>query len=249
MSFVTFSGVDQQDNSEAAAAGPALFTFPRFLSKMDYVDRLSSSDRSRRTVDAVETVRYYLDNMSMGMAYQRHVVSPLNRNAPNRLTTDDLSNARNLHSMGWSWSDVSEVLDVDFPELAAIPPDADLLATNAHDEPLAELLYRLCRVRGIEIANATKFVHQKRPALVPILDAYARRSLNVPWLRRYEEPAYKSVFRTAFSSIRELCRDEANRVALERVEAWLGNGIVQQFAFTRVRVVDILAWQVVQRDG
>jgi hypothetical protein len=248
-SFGTFGVVNPQDSSGAPAAGPALFTFPRFLSKLDYVDRLSWSDRARRSVHPIETVAYYVQHMSMGMAYQRHVVSPLNRNAPNRLTSEDLRNAMNLHSRGWSWSDVSEILDVDFPELASIPVDADLLATDSHDEPLAGLLHRLCLVRGIEIANATKFLHQKRPALVPILDAYARRSLNVPWLRSYEKSAYQSVFRTAFSSIRELCRDEANRVALEGAEAWLGEEAVERFAFTRVRIIDILAWQVVQREG
>lgn len=53
--------------------------------------------------------------------------------------------------------------------LASIPVDADLRSFDL--DPLRDLLDRACRVRGVLVAVATKVLHRKRRAYIPMLDS------------------------------------------------------------------------------
>src|SRR5690349_5251894 len=149
--------------------------FPEFLAKLDYDDR---SNRRSRSVEAWPTIEFYCRNMTKGMAYQTYIYSESNLKRPDVLGEADLKNARQINSLGWSYAGLNSLQDRKWAELTLIPFEADLLDTKHFDEAVIEVLVQLCEFPGVKIANATKFLHQKRPSLVPILDAYARQALN-----------------------------------------------------------------------
>jgi len=225
----------------------ALFTFPTFLSRLDYADRLNRLDRRKRVIDAVDTVAAYCTTMSMGMEYQAYVCSDENLLSPHALSAADLRNSRQIHSQGWSYDDLAPIVGVPIGELVRIPLDADMLETTEHDEDAISALVALVKVRGVKAANATKFLHQKRPGVFPILDAYARQALDVPWERGEDERAFRSVFKRSFAQIRAIAHLPENRTALDAVETWLSNSpqLSQGLSFTRLRLLDILAWHAV----
>ncbi len=74
-------------------------------------------------------------------------------------------------------------LDRPLPELAAIPPGVDLIAseTEAVGEALAQLHAALARlsVPMIKDTTATQVLYLKRPRLVPVCDRHLRRLLGI----------------------------------------------------------------------
>ena len=56
------------------------------------------------------------------------------------------------------------------PILAHIPPDADLLSFDPELGSARSLFDAACGVRGVLMPVATKVLHRKRPAYVPMLD-------------------------------------------------------------------------------
>ena len=132
--------------------------------------------------------------------------------------------------------------------LAEIPRDADLLG----DAPLAEfrrLIHEAVQVRGVLIAVATKVLHRKRPAFIPMLDSvvlkhYLKAAGRPQWLdtkaqsgATAAEPAMLVLehFREDLSTARKPL--EAMRSQLAR----------QGFPLTPVRMLEILVWNETQR--
>lgn len=219
-------------------------TFPAVLDHLNYEHRVT---RRSVTVDAADILHWYCREWAtLGMRYERFVHSDENRAHPHSITRANVSNSTNLRSRGWSWAILEPYLDRPQPELARIPVDADLLTTSAYDADVAALVNRFAALRGVKLANATKFLYQKRPALIPVLDELARRAFGVHWLKGgYGD--WSHVLALAFTNIREF--DRRNAAALDRLEAWLAEqpDLTDGLRFTRLRLIDILAWSTVLR--
>lgn len=228
----------------SANNSPIWVTFSRVLAKLNWAHHLMASDYTTAQVDAKETLQTYFRTMNLGVEFERHVQSQENRSSPNSLTRSNFSNARRLHSQGWSYNSVGELIDCEFDQLAAIPEDASLFAGAQYDDDLIDLLDELCGATGIQVANATKLVYQKRPALVPILDQYARESLGIGWVNDNRE-----FFRYAFRRVRDF--ESRWATALTATEVWLKEepGITGGLNLSRIRIIDILAWFVKARGA
>jgi hypothetical protein len=162
------------------------------------------------------------------------------------MTAKYFENAARVRARGWSYSGVSPLIDLDWPELVRIPPDADLFDSDDFEGAAVTALTSLYGHRGIQIANAGKLFYQKRPGLIPILDNNARQALNVPWLRTN---GGEEVFRLGFQRIREVTRYSENRGVLEQLHEWvsLNPSLTGGLTLSRLRILDILAWGIIRR--
>jgi hypothetical protein len=136
------------------------------------------------------------------------------------------------------------------PLLAAIATDADLLTFKPLSD-VVTLLAAAMQTRYVLLATATKVLHRKRPALIPVLDSvvvahYLRRRgedrlLRQSWVSR---PAAAKAAEIALDDFRDDLRNA--RPDLERLRAEL---VKRGFLLTSVRVLDILIWTETERSG
>jgi len=126
--------------------------------------------------------------------------------------------------------------------LRAIAPDASLAGADAAIPwaALRRLFDGFADVRGVGFAKATKALHPKRPALVPMLDSVVQAYLadddagpGLPFGER------------AIGLVRGYKRDlDRNRVALRTVRKELSR---RGHRLTEVRILDLLIWSVQAR--
>ena len=123
--------------------------------------------------------------------------------------------------------------------LRSLAPDASLIgAADAVPWPAVERLFDgFADIRGVGFAKATKALHPKRPALIPILDSIVQRYLAE------DDPGADAAFgERALALVRGYKRDlDRNRVAVRAVRRELAK---QGHALTGVRILDLLIWTV-----
>jgi len=113
--------------------------------------------------------------------------------------------------------------------LRAIPPDASLADAVAWPS-LGRLFDGFGGIRGLGLSKATKTLHRKRPALVPMLDSVVQKYLEA------DDPGAAEPFgERAVALVRGYKHDvDRNRVALRTVRRRTG--------LTEVRILDLLIW-------
>jgi len=124
--------------------------------------------------------------------------------------------------------------------LRAIPADASL-AGPARDVPwigLERLFAAFADVRGIGLSKATKALHPKRPALIPMLDSVVQAYLAA------DDPGVRAAFdQRALALVRGYKRElDANRAAMRGLQRELSR---RGFQLSEVRILDILIWTAV----
>jgi len=102
----------------------------------------------------------------------------------------------------------------------------------------------ICRTEGIDVANATKLLYQKRPLLFPILDKNVRRIMSIYWVGQYSAADYIEVFKLALHRFREIVTHGPNEDSLQRIQQWLEAepSVTQGISLSKLRIIDILAW-------
>ena len=121
--------------------------------------------------------------------------------------------------------------------LRSLAADASLAGrSNTVSWPaLRRLFDGFADIRGVGFAKATKALHPKRPALIPILDSIVQRYLAE------DDPGADAPFgERALALVRGYKRDlDRNRVVMRAVQrelAMRGHGL------TEVRILDLLIW-------
>jgi hypothetical protein len=120
--------------------------------------------------------------------------------------------------------------------LRAIAPDASL-SGDVPWQPLRQLFDAFADLRGVGLSKATKALHPKRRALIPMLDSVVQGYLQD------DDPGAKTPFgERALALIRGYKRDlDRNRAALTTIRRDVAN---RGFALTEVRALDLLIWSV-----
>jgi hypothetical protein len=121
--------------------------------------------------------------------------------------------------------------------LRSLAPDASLIgAANTVSWPVLRRLFDgFADISGVGFAKATKALHPKRPALIPILDSVVQRYLGD------DDPGADAAFgERALALVRGYKRDlDRNRVVMRAVRRELaGRG----HRLTEVRILDLLIW-------
>lgn len=223
------------------------FVFPEVLRRMDYASKLSPNDISMVEVpDTRDVLTWYISEMIGGVTYEKRLNETWNTCLPHTLTRENFTNARNVSSMGWSYAALPPVLDVAIPQLEAIPPWADLFDSASFDSAVGDLIEVLNGQKGFGIANACKLFYQKRPRLVPILDEFNRRVLNIPWANDDNE----DIVTPALHAIRNVADYGSNAETLANLRNWirLNSSITGGLPLSTLRIIDILAWGVIRQQ-
>ncbi len=123
--------------------------------------------------------------------------------------------------------------------LRAIAPDASLAgaASSVPWLPLRQLFDAFGEIRGVGFSKATKALHPKRRALIPMLDSVVQRYLED------DDPGAPAPFgERALGLVRGYKRDlDRNRAALRAVRRELAR---RGHRLTEVRILDLLIWSV-----
>ena len=130
------------------------------------------------------------------------------------------------------------------PLLEQIPERAELHAF-ASLEPLHELLAAAMTSRYVLLATATKVLHRKRPALIPIMDSVVAGHFV------HEDPTEQALLKRSFEN-RNAAAD-IGRLTIERLREDVVHGFApldelrealdgEGFALSHVRIMDILVW-------
>jgi hypothetical protein len=123
--------------------------------------------------------------------------------------------------------------------LRAIAPGASLAGATRSVPwvPLLQLFDAFADIRGVGFSKATKALHRKRPALIPMLDSVVQRYLAADDLGP-DAPFGER----ALALVRGYKRDlDLNRVSLRAVSRELAR---RGHALTEVRMLDLLIWSV-----
>jgi len=222
-----------------------MLLFPQVLRQLEYDRNLGARDRRsvRLSIDAaINLLIAYSKDMYQGIAFDNQIRQQWNLADPHSICAENLNAARLIHAQGFSNSTFDTFLGQPFRGLVDIPADADLFTTTRFDRPAAIALAILDDLRGIATANSTKILHQKRPGLIPILDEFVRRALNLTWNEHEGIPGYLRHFERyrAFRDVGE------NRAALDTIIARLPSSEARHFADKPlVRIVDALAWSLI----
>jgi Family of unknown function (DUF6308) len=119
----------------------------------------------------------------------------------------------------------------------AIPPDASLAGASSRVPwpALHQLFAAFAELRGVGFSKATKALHPKRPALVPMLDSVVQRYLDA-------DVGGDAFADGAVTLVRAYKRElDRNRAVVRAVRRELaGRG----YALTEVRILDLLIWSV-----
>ena len=223
---------------------PRQFRFPKVMKRLAYAKELLPGDYECFERDGERLLRDYWAEMYRAVRYENFVHSPGNCQSPNILLSANLSNATDLGARGFSYFALSGLLGSPLDDLEKIPPDADAFVTTEFDRVAAGLFARLCMVSGVKAANATKILYQKRPRLYPILDQYARRALNVPYIGGYERGDCEQLLLLALQRVRDIASVGPNAATLAHLES-VSSNVTGGIRLSRVRVIDILAWMAV----
>jgi hypothetical protein len=118
--------------------------------------------------------------------------------------------------------------------LREIQPDASLAARSVPWEPLARLFDGFGEIPGVGFSKATKALHPKRPALVPMLDSVVQAYLPPPAAGPFGE--------RAIALVRSYKQDlDRNRAALRELKRELAR---RGYELTEVRLLDVLLWSL-----
>jgi hypothetical protein len=123
--------------------------------------------------------------------------------------------------------------------LRAIAPDASLAGAKRDVPwlPLRQLFDAFADIRGVGFAKATKALHPKRPALIPMLDSVVQK-----YLQDDDLGADSAYGERALGLVRGYQRDlDRNRTAIRVVRRELAR---RNYASTEVRILDLLIWSV-----
>ncbi len=120
--------------------------------------------------------------------------------------------------------------------LRAIAIDASLVG-SADTVPwlaLRQLFDAFAGIRGVGLSKATKALHRRRPALIPMLDSVVQKYLAD------DDPGAQAPFgERALALVRGYKRDlDRNRAALSALRRELGPGR----ELSEVRILDLLIW-------
>ena len=160
--------------------------------------------------------------------------------APNRIVRGDVyamnrsMRARCPHKYWQSLYDDND----DIPELAVIDPGWNLFTMSdvqwkkQNVLRLLDALFTTVIRKGINIPRATKILHIKRPALIPVCDAYVLRLLGIPGTSANSGLAAVIQIRTA---------GRANLKTLEELQQRLKTE-PPKLSRTLVRITDALVW-------
>jgi hypothetical protein len=123
--------------------------------------------------------------------------------------------------------------------LRVIPPDASLMAATKSVPwlPLRRLFDAFAGVRGVGFSKATKTLHPKRPALIPILDSVVQKHLGDDDLGA-AAPFGERAIGLVCGYKRDLDR---NRAAVRAIRLELAR---RSFVLSDVRVLDLLIWSI-----
>ena len=120
--------------------------------------------------------------------------------------------------------------------LRAIAFDASLVGSGDTVPWLAlrDLFDAFAGIRGVGLSKATKTLHRKRPALIPMLDSVVQRYLAD------DDPGAQAPFgERALALVRGYKRDvDCNRAALSTLRRELG----RDRELSEVRILDLLIW-------
>jgi hypothetical protein len=120
--------------------------------------------------------------------------------------------------------------------LRAIAVDASLVGSGDTVPWLAlrELFDAFADIRGVGLSKATKALHRKRPALIPMLDSVVQR-----YLADDDPGAHAPFSERALALVRGYKSDvDRNRVALSTLRREIGRGC----ELSEVRILDLLIW-------
>jgi hypothetical protein len=123
--------------------------------------------------------------------------------------------------------------------LGAIAPDASLAgaASSVPWPALRQLFEAFADLRGVGFAKATKALHRKRPALIPMLDSVVQQ-----YLADDDLGAGAPFGERALALVGGYKRDlDANRAALRALRRELAR---RGYDLTEVRLLDLLIWSV-----
>jgi hypothetical protein len=123
--------------------------------------------------------------------------------------------------------------------LRAIGPDASLAQASSAVpwQPLGQLFGAFADIRGVGLAKATKALHPKRPALIPMLDSVVQTYLQDDDARA-DAPFADRALALVRGYKRDLDRNRAELRALRLELARRGHEL------THVRILDLLIWSV-----
>jgi len=140
--------------------------------------------------------------------------------------------------------------------LSRIELAADLFALDDAETlelvegPLSELITLLAEVKGVDVAVASKILHLKRPALVPILDRY----IYTFYSYIYHTGKKARNAETAVRLLREIRADGRNNLNVlnglaERINVVADEKLPpgQTVALTPVRVLDHVIWRHIKK--
>lgn len=123
--------------------------------------------------------------------------------------------------------------------LAALPMDLDLTHEHWQPEVVENLLHEACSIRGVLTAVATKVLHRKRRALIPMLDSVVlahyldKRDLG----RSQDKQRAASIGMKALRAFRSDLIDASEVLSGIRV-------VLDQagYPLTHVRILEIMIW-------
>jgi hypothetical protein len=120
--------------------------------------------------------------------------------------------------------------------LAGLPVGASLASKRVAWGTLTRLFDAFAEIRGVGFSKMTKTLHPKRPALIPMLDAYVQEYLGGP---AREEPFAAQATELVRGYKVHLDRNRPALVQLTRQLAVRGHRL------TEVRLLDLLIWSAV----
>jgi hypothetical protein len=102
---------------------------------------------------------------------------------------------------------------------------------------LRQMFDAFADIRGVGLSKATKALHPKRPALIPMLDSVVQRYLQD------DDPGAQSPFgERAVELVRSYKRDlDRNRAAMRVLRQELAE---RGYTLTEVRILDLMIWSV-----
>jgi len=239
-----------ENSSQQEQPSVPLVTFPAVLKRLDFQQNLKADEYRRLEVDGLQVLRAYCQEMTLGMAYEQYVQSDENLSNPHTLTRGNFKNSRRVHSLGWSYIGLADLMDQHLPQLDQIPPDADMFLTDAYDGRAIDILVWACtQFRGINVANATKLLYQKRPRLIPIVDRLVRQAFNIHYIGGYAAKDYRAAFELSFQRFREVSSGSQHAVDRIMTSISTDRSTTGGLLLSRARVLDVLGWSVVRQMG
>jgi len=188
--------------------------------------------------DARAPVRAFFEDGPVGWAFEAAVRAPENLASPHAF---GWSNWMAAQSFGGEWDgeDLADFLGEPVPELALVPPEADLLRDwPAIASPAAALLAALVD-RGLPLAAASCLAYQKRPLLFPIFNRATRLALGLP----AGVGPRDDLPRLGLERLRAAALLPENQGALDRLQSWLADRpyATRLLTLSRVRLVNLIA--------